>query len=226
MINRRIIEYIFRLIDFLIFFCPRLRYRAQRVFQLQSGPAMRLSVIGERTVLKLLVSELTNEHTKRIEVYMRAFFAALVWDCPHAYENILNEITRFRFVNPSAEKIHFLDKICLIDASTWARLVKLVKDSTDPSNLEELLISTMGLVKNRQISASDWSRFAHVLMAKNVNSLKYQLFVAKDRLELIRFFTEHVQFLTEYQSKKPVRNYYRLTKISYKLVSFGNVEAL
>lgn len=189
----------------------QMRYRAQRVFQHPDRdvkkPSKKVSVIGERVVLKLLESKLTNEHTVQVRAYLRLFFFDVLWDCPKSYENILNEINRLRIKNSSAQKILLLDIIKFIDSKTWNKLVKLVKKSNDPSNLEELLISSMGLAFYKQISENDWTIFSKILFEKNINSFKNSFLVSIGNLELVGFCIEQVQFFTETDIKDTINEF-------------------
>ena len=82
-----------------------MRYRAQRMFQHPerdvSEPSKRISVIGERTMIKILQNMQMNVHSPRVQTYLNSFFYDLIWDDPQVFLNLYEHISKSEVSNSS-----------------------------------------------------------------------------------------------------------------------------
>jgi hypothetical protein len=86
----------------------QMRYRAQRVFQHPerdpTEPRKRISVIGEKTLMKILQITSMKEHLPRVKIYLSTFFYDLLWDDPKVFQNLHENITKLKERNSASER--------------------------------------------------------------------------------------------------------------------------
>ncbi|CAF3030879.1 unnamed protein product [Rotaria sp. Silwood2] len=70
----------------------QMRYRAQRIFQhperSPNEPSRKISVIGEKTLIKILENLSIKEHLPRVRSYIGSFLFDLLWDDPLVFQNL------------------------------------------------------------------------------------------------------------------------------------------
>jgi hypothetical protein len=81
----------------------QMRYRAQRIFQHPErdveAPSKRISVLGEKTLMKILQTTLAKEHLPRVRFYLDTFFFDLLWDDSKVFQNLHEIITKLKEKN-------------------------------------------------------------------------------------------------------------------------------
>ena len=183
----------------------QLRYRAQNVFQHPDRdpktPEKRISVIGENTLLKLILASITNEHITRVNFYLRAFFWNVEWDCPNVFESFYHKVNQIKTTEADIESCVFFNRIKFIDAKTWMKLIEIARSSNDLIFLEELFLAVMRLAHGEIISVDDWSSFSKVLLEKDFKNFKEQFYIKINVINTLNFMIEQAQnFLNKPQS--------------------------
>ena len=117
------------LIDLLKSDNDQMRYRAQRVFQHPERdvkePSKRISVIGEKTLMKILQTILTKEHLPRVRTYLSSFFYDLLWDDPKVFQNLHETITELKESNSDGgRRMFYFNKIQFINNDTWNSIMQ------------------------------------------------------------------------------------------------------
>ena len=129
----------------------QMRYRAQRIFQHPerdvSEPSKRVSVIGEKTLMKILQSRLMMARFPAVQAYLNTFFLDVVWDDPKVFQNLLDDVAELREKNSGAVRgMFFFNRMHFINDETWKSLMRSLQNSPDPLYVEELFHSTMSLL--------------------------------------------------------------------------------
>ncbi|CAF3912888.1 unnamed protein product [Rotaria sp. Silwood1] len=175
----------------------QMRYRAQRVFQHPerdvSEPTKRISVIGEKTLMKILQNRLLKEHLSRVRTYLNTFFYDLLWDDPSVFQNLYENVTKLKQrQSAGGKKMEFFTSIRFINDNTWSSILKTLQSPSHPSYVEEILHSTMKLIRNRQILGEDWDKFAQILSVTDTSQFKDRLYFEANDIATIRFILQTV----------------------------------
>ncbi|CAF4287351.1 unnamed protein product [Rotaria sp. Silwood2] len=142
------------IIDYLESDNDQMRYRAQQIFQHpeqnSKEPSKRISVIGEKTLMKILQSMLT---------YMNSFFFELPWNDPEVFQNLHEPITKLKESNSAGEqKIFYFNKIKFINNNTCNSIMQSLESPSYSSYVEELFHSIMILTQHNQITKTQLDR--------------------------------------------------------------------
>ena len=185
------------LIDLLKSENDQMRYRTQRVFQNPerdvTEPSKRISVIGEKTLMKILQSVLMTEHLPRVHIYLHTFFFDILWDDPIVFRNLYETITKLKARNSAgARRMYFFNKIYFINDHTWKSIMESLRSPHHLSYVEELLHSTMKLARNRQITEENWIEFSRVLSVTNTSKFKDTLYFTRNEVEIMRYILDEV----------------------------------
>ncbi|CAF1290805.1 unnamed protein product [Adineta ricciae] len=174
----------------------QMRYRAQRVFQHPERdptiPSKKISVLGERTVLKILQTA-SMEHLPRVTIYLRSFFSDVLWDDPEIFENMQKSVAKLKEEKPvRSGRMWFFHRIKFINQQTWNALINSAQLSTDASYIEELLHSVMNLTINGKIRQDQWQQFAVVLATVDTTRFSEKVYLTRRELHIIDFILEEV----------------------------------
>ena len=180
----------------------QLRYRVQRVFQHPERdvrePSKRISVIGEKALIHILLNIEAREHPLRIKAYLHGFFYDVLWDDPQAFQNLYNYLNGSNGRNGSSEKrLRFFHKIKFIDDETWNAIMRSLEWNSDPLYVEEILQSAMRLSQNNRITVDNWTAFATVLAATDTTRFRERLYFSRADIEVIQFIFDEVCALTD-----------------------------
>ncbi|CAF3551095.1 unnamed protein product [Rotaria socialis] len=184
----------------------QMRYRAQRIFQHPDRdvrePNKRISVIGEKTLLKILESLRMNEHLPRIRAYVNSFFYDLLWDDPRVFRNLYENINRLDDNNATySRRMKSFNTIYFIDAHTWNAIMKTLELPVHPFYLKGLLYSVMKLAQNNKITPEEWMQFARILSMTDTNQFKERLYFVRTDIERIEFIIDNISMLTNYHDE-------------------------
>ena len=185
------------LVDLLKSENDQMRYRTQRVFQNPerdvTKPSKRISVIGEKTLMKILQSVIMTEHLPRVQVYLGSFFFDILWDDPIVFRNLYKTITKLKARNSAgARRMCFFNKIFFINDHTWKSIMESLRSPHHLWYVEELLHSTMRLARNRQITEENWIEFCRVLSVTNTSKFKDTLYFTRNEVEIMRYILDEV----------------------------------
>ncbi|CAM4809047.1 unnamed protein product [Rotaria magnacalcarata] len=175
----------------------QMRYRAQRIFQHPDRdvqePVKRISVIGEKTLIKILQNRLCREHLPRVRTYLNSFFFDLLWDDPIVFQNLHKSIKQLKETNSSnGRKKFFFDKIKFIDTHTWNALMESLQSSYHPAYAEELFHSVMTLTQVDQITEEQWTAFVQVLSAIDISQFQEKIFFICTDVEIVEFIIQQI----------------------------------
>ncbi|CAF3945314.1 unnamed protein product [Rotaria sordida] len=175
----------------------QMRYRAQKIFQHPERdveePSKRISVIGEKTLMKILQAILMKEHLPRVRAYLNSFFYDLLWDDPKVFQNLYENVTKLKERNSAGgRRMCFFNKIIFINNDTWNSIMQSLQSPHHPSYVEELLYSIMCLTKSDQITEDNWSEFAKILSTTDTSQLKEKLYFTYEDEDIIQFFLNEV----------------------------------
>ncbi|CAF3222076.1 unnamed protein product [Rotaria sp. Silwood2] len=179
----------------------QMRYRAQRIFQHPERdvkePSKRLSVLGEKTMMKILEHALAKEHLPRVRAYFSTFFYDLLWDDPIVFHNLCQNINQLQERNSVSERrIQFLDRIYFINDHTWNSIMQTLESSLRPLYIEKLLHSTMNLARRSQITEDDWIKFARLLSVTDTCQFQEHVYFSHTDMELIQLILDEVSAST------------------------------
>ncbi|CAF1256953.1 unnamed protein product [Didymodactylos carnosus] len=179
----------------------QMRYRAQRIFQHPERdvkePSKRISVIGEKTLIKILQSMSTKEYVPRVRIYLSSFFYDLLWDDPKVFQNLHETITKLKESNStSGQSIFYFNKIKFINNNIWNSIMRSLQSPSYPSYVEELFHSTIVLTQNAQITADNWIDFARVLAVTDTSQFKEKLYFTGQDVDIMDFILDKVCELT------------------------------
>ncbi|CAF0784628.1 unnamed protein product [Adineta steineri] len=167
----------------------QMRYRAQRIFQHPERdpkePSKRISIIGEKTLMKILQTALMGEHLPRVQTYLRHFFFDLLWDDP----KIIEKVIQLKQKNLGDRRIWFLYPIKFINEQTWNSIIQL---SSHSFCAEELLHSVMDLTIDGQITAENWMEFRRILSVTDRSQFIEKLYFSGTELETIAFIINEI----------------------------------
>ncbi|CAF4121797.1 unnamed protein product [Rotaria sp. Silwood2] len=180
----------------------QMRYRAQRIFQHPERdvkePSKRISVIGEKTLMKIVENVQVKEHLPRVRAYVLSFFYDLLWDDPTVFRNLCQNINQLKDRNSVSEKrVQFFNRIQFINDHIWDSIMRTLKSSLDPSNAEQLLYSIMLLTEDDQITHENWIEFARILSITDTRQFKEKIFFVRSDVERIEFIIDNVFALTD-----------------------------
>ena len=175
----------------------QMRYRAQGIFQHPERsprkPSKRISVIGEKTLVKILRSSLMKEHLPRVQTYLRSFFFDLLWDDPKVFQNLHETIIKLKESNSAnGRRMFFSGEIYFINNDTWNSIMQSLQSPSHPSDVEKLLHSTMYLAKRSEITEENWIEFAKVLSGIDTSEFKEQLYFTRPDVETIQLIFDEV----------------------------------
>ena len=178
-----------------------MRYRAQRVFQHPERdvkkPSKRISVIGERTLMKICQNTQKKEHSLRVLAYLNSFFYDVLWDDPQVFQNLHEKCIQLEENNSSSEgKICFFDKIYFIDEAVWSALMQILKSSQHPSYVEKAFHSILALTQHNLITADNWNEFRRILAATDTSQFKEQLYFTHKDLQRLQHVLNEICALT------------------------------
>ncbi|CAF3842178.1 unnamed protein product [Rotaria sordida] len=179
----------------------QMRYRAQRIFQHPERdvkePSKRLSVLGEKTMMKILEHALVKEHLPRVRAYFFTFFYDLLWDDPVVFHNLSQNMNQLQERNSVSERrIQFLDRIYFINNHTWNSIMQTLESSLYPLYIEKLLHSTMHLARRSQIIEDDWIKFARLLVVSDTCQFQEHVYFSHTDIELIQVILDEVSAST------------------------------
>ncbi|CAF1344291.1 unnamed protein product [Rotaria sordida] len=179
----------------------QMRYRAQRIFQHPERdvkePSKRLSVLGEKTMMKILEHALVKEHLPRVRAYFFTFFYDLLWDDPVVFHNLSQNMNQLQERNSVSERrIQFLDRIYFINNHTWNSIMQTLESSLYPLYIEKLLHSTMHLARRSQIIEDDWIKFARLLAVSDTCQFQEHVYFSHTDMELIQVILDEVSAST------------------------------
>ncbi|CAF3838861.1 unnamed protein product [Rotaria sordida] len=179
----------------------QMRYRAQRIFQHPERdvkePSKRLSVLGEKTMMKILEHALVKEHLPRVRAYFSTFFYDLLWDDPVVFHNLSQNMNQLQERNSVSERrIQFLDRIYFINNHTWNSIMQTLESSLYPLYIEKLLHSTMHLARRSQIIEDDWIKFARLLAVSDTCQFQEHVYFSHTDMELIQVILDEVSAST------------------------------
>ena len=190
-------------IDLLQSATDQLRYRAQRVFQHPERdvkePSKRISVIGERTLIKILKKTQVKDYPPRVRVYLSTFFFDVLWDDPQVFQNLYETITRSTTMDCQDHmNMWFFNKMRFINSETWNIVITLVQSTTIHQwHVEELVQSTITLVHQNQITEDCWTEFARVLSTLDTSQFRSRLYFTRSDVELIQFMVDEISTLID-----------------------------
>ncbi|CAF2744828.1 unnamed protein product [Rotaria sp. Silwood2] len=174
----------------------QIRYRAQRIFQHPerdvSEPSKRISVIGEKTLRKILHDAWIKESLPSVRTYLGTFFFDVLWDDPTVFRNLYESVEQSRQINSVGRRRFFCDKIQFINDHTWHSIMRSLELSSHPRYVEELLHSTMRLTRRSQIKQNDWMDFARVLSVTDTNQFEEKLYFLRTDVENIQFILDEI----------------------------------
>ncbi|CAF1035552.1 unnamed protein product [Rotaria sp. Silwood1] len=174
----------------------QMRYRAQRIFQHPerdvSEPSKRISVIGEKTLRKILQDAWIKESLPNVRTYLGTFFLDVLWDDPTVFRNLYESVEQSRQINSVGRTRFVFDKIQFINDHTWNSIMRSLELSSHPRYVEELLHSTMRLIRRSQIKQNDWVNFARVLSITDTNEFEEKLYFIHTDVENIQFILDEI----------------------------------
>ncbi|CAF4673898.1 unnamed protein product [Rotaria sp. Silwood2] len=174
-----------------------MRYRAQRLFQHPERdvqePSKRLSVLGEKTIMKILEHLLVKEHVPRVRTYLSTFFYDLLWDDPIVFHNLYENMNRLQERNSVHEqRINFLDRIYFVSQDTWSTIKQTLESSLHLSYIEKLLHSAMHLIRRSQITEDEWIEFTRLLATIDTSQFQQCVYFSHRDMELIQLILDEV----------------------------------
>ena len=127
-----------------------MRYRAQRIVQhperYPKERSKRISVIGEKTLMKILHNISIEDNLLTVRIYLGSFFNDLIWDDPIVFENLYETVIQSvdRNVHSTTTTTMFaFNRIHFIDNNTWNLIIQTLELSLQSSYVEEPLYSIM-----------------------------------------------------------------------------------
>ncbi|CAM2727295.1 unnamed protein product [Rotaria socialis] len=185
------------LIDLLKSDNDQIRYRAQRVFQHPerdvNEPSKRISVIGEKTLMKILQNKLLKEHLSRVQVYLHTFFFDLLWDDSLVFQSLYECVAKLKErQSAGGKKMRFFDCIFFINESTWNSILNTLQSPSHSSYVEEIFHSTMKLIGHDQISEQCWNDFSKILSVTDTSQFKEKLYFQENEITASRFILQTV----------------------------------
>ncbi|CAF3853786.1 unnamed protein product [Rotaria sp. Silwood1] len=189
----------------------QMRYRAQIIFQHPARdvevPSKRISLLGEKTMIKILEHAFIKDYLSRIRVFLLTFFFDLLWDDSIVFYKL------FQYMNQLAERnstntrtIHFLNRLYFINNFTWKSIIEIIIQTLNPLYIEKLLHSVMHLAKHSQISADNWIEFAKLLAITDKSQFKEKLYFLNTDIERIEFILNEVSTSTNMIEKTYFEN--------------------
>ena len=181
----------------------QMRYRAQRVFQHPERdvrePSKRISVIGERTMIKILENIHLKEHPPRIRTYLGTFFFDLIWDDPQVFRNLYEHSVQAEETHPSdGRRMRYFNRILFMNLDTWDAMIESAQSpSAHPLYVEALLQSVMRLTNHGQISEQQMTQFAGVLSTTDTTHFAERLYFSRTDVETIQFIVNEICTLTD-----------------------------
>ncbi|CAF3005478.1 unnamed protein product [Rotaria sp. Silwood2] len=179
----------------------QIRYRAQRVFQHPERdviePSKRISVIGEKTLMKILQNRFLQPYLPRVQTYLATFFFDLLWDDSSVFQNLYEDATKLQQRQSiGGKEMKFFNNIRFINNNIWSSILKTLQSPSHPSYVEEIFRSTMKLIRNDQIAEDDWNEFAQILSATDSSQFQDRLYFKENDIASIRFILQTVCGLT------------------------------
>ncbi|CAF1400096.1 unnamed protein product [Didymodactylos carnosus] len=174
----------------------QMRYRAQRIFQHPERDvkeaSKKISVIGEKTIMKILQNILTTEQTTTVRTYLGTFFFDLLWDDPKIFQNLHKKITILKDNNPNLRTISCFNRIFFINSDTWNSIMESLQHPSYESYLEELLHLMMRLKTDHQIMEEKCIEFSKLLSIRNKNQFKEKIYFKSTALDIMKFIIDEI----------------------------------
>ncbi|CAF3760597.1 unnamed protein product [Rotaria socialis] len=179
----------------------QMRYRAQRIIQHPERdvevPSKRISIIGEKTLMKILEKASSKEQVLQVRTYFGSFFYDLLWDDPLVFRNLLEKVNQWNMGNYNRERrIRLLCRIHFINHHTWNIVMRTLESSMDASHIEDLLCSTMFLTQYDTFTPENWIEFARILSVTDTSQFRDQLLFVHTDLDRIEFIIDNICALT------------------------------
>ncbi|UJR17369.1 hypothetical protein I4U23_004264 [Adineta vaga] len=180
----------------------QMRYRAQRIFQHPERdpkkPSKRISVIGERTLMKIFQHLTKNRHFPRTGAYLRSFFYDLLWDDPIVYMNLLKKVTKLKETNDSTDvqRMFYFNKIKFIDDRTWNLILNSLQSIPYATYIEEVFHSTIVLTQSNQITENDWNNFVRILSTNDRSQFVEKFYIIFTDVAVINLILNEICALT------------------------------
>jgi hypothetical protein len=166
-----------------------LNYRSQNIFQHPErdpkDPERRLSVIGEKTVAKIILSMNTNIHYPNS---LRIFFFNFYCDCPNTFENLYTIINQMKITYSNLE-IKYIRFFQFYNSKTMDKMKELLEKSNDIVFKEDSFISALRIVEH--IEDDDFICISNIIK-KDINEFKEQFYMKTDMLDIIEFIIEQI----------------------------------
>ena len=181
----------------------QMRYRAQRIFQHPqrdvNEPSKRISVLGERALIKILDNMHSKVYSLRVQTYLGTFFFDLLWDDPQIFHNLYLHFLQLVNTDLSNSRgIQFFNRIIFINSNTWIALMESVQLSLAyPLHVEALLQSVMRLTNHEQITQENWREFATVLSNVDTTQFRNRLYFSRTDVDTIQFIVDEIWPLTD-----------------------------
>ena len=180
----------------------QMRYRAQRIFQHPerdvSKPNKRISIIGERTLARILQTKSMRDHLPRVRMYLSTFFSDLLWDDPAVFERLYQTAIRLNGNSPiGTNRVFAFNKILFINEDTWKSIMRSLVLPSSLHYLEDLLQSTMVLAWHDQITPNDWTEFARMLSMTDTGQFREQFYLTQTDIETISLILNEISAFSD-----------------------------
>ena len=194
-------KYIFKsavntIVDLLETDNDQMRYRAQRIFQHPerdvTNPTKRASIIGEKTLLKIVENLALKRHPPRIRAYLVTFFYDLLWDDAKVFKNLYEQVLALFERYPEKDKLFFFNRIYFSNESTWNTMLKYLEQPTYSTYAEEIFFSTMFQAKRDQISDNQWRDFVRIISMIDTSQFKEKIYFIDTDVGIITFVLDEI----------------------------------
>ncbi|CAF1101846.1 unnamed protein product [Adineta ricciae] len=169
----------------------QIRYRTERLFQHPdrnpSVPSRNASVIGEKTLIKLIQVIPTKEHIPPVRAFLSSFFFDLLWDDYHIFQ-YLHE----NFRKSENQQTVFANRVQFVTIDCWNTIIESAESSQDSLYIENILNLTLDLVVNHQVLADDWARFADILSMTDTSQFRDQRYFSSNERAVINLMINEI----------------------------------
>ena len=175
----------------------QMRYRAQRIFQHPErdvyAPSKRISVIGEKTLIKILENMYISEQSERVRTYMGTLFYDLLWNHPGVYSKLYEYASQLKNLNTLEQsKMSFFNKIRFINTDTWNTIMTSLQSSPHAWYVEELLHSVMVSVLMNGITQDHWAAFARILSNIDTSQFENTSYLSQTDVQIVQFILDEI----------------------------------
>ena len=212
------------LVDLLRIENDQMRYRVQRVFQHPERdvyvPSKRVSILGEKTLIKILENIDVKDQPRRVLAYLRTFFYDVLWDDPQVFQNIHDYAIKYENVSPSGKRrMYFSNRIKFLNNSTWDAMMRSFEMPVNPLDAEELLQSIMILAQFDQVTEDNWMEVARVLTSTDISQFRDGFYFSRTDAQVIQLLVNEICSLTDVHDE----TYFEI--LESKLISLSTVSA-